>query len=103
MVFDEVWKLKNIEDVISNLHDTKSDYITDNKDIFYKHLNIGEQAVYQRWAESMNNRDSAEFKTYIIDMHKKIKLLMYNNREMVIETKKLQANKKPKTIKNNIK
>ena len=103
MVFDEVWKLKNIEDVISNLHDTKSDYITDNKDIFYKHLNIGEQAVYQRWAESMNNRDSAEFKTYIIDMHKKIKLLMYNNREMVIETKKLQANKKTKTIKNNIK
>ena len=90
MVFDQVWELKNIDDVISNLYDTKSDYITDNKDIFFKHLNPGEQLVYQRWATSNSNRDSAEFKSYIKDTHNKIKLLMYNKREMVITTKKLQ-------------
>ena len=94
MVFGEEWELKNIEDVITDLHDSKSDYIMDNKDIFYKHLNVGEQAVYARWAANNNNRDTAEFKEYITDIHKKIKLLMYNKREMVIETKKLQAIKK---------
>jgi hypothetical protein len=90
MVFDEEWELKNIEDVISNLHDTKSDFIMDNKDIFYKHLNVGEQIVYKRWAENNIDRNSDEFKIYIADMYKKIKLLMYNKREMVIATKKLQ-------------
>jgi len=94
MVFDKEWELRNIEDVITDLHDSKSDYIMDNKDIFYKHLNIGEQAVYARWVENNNNRDTAEFKEYITDIHQKIKLLMYNKREMVIETKKLQAIKK---------
>jgi hypothetical protein len=91
MVFDQVWELKNIEDVISNLYDTKSDYITDNKDLFYKHLNPGEQTVYQRWAESNNDRNTDEFKLYITDLRKKIKLLMYNKRDMVIATKKLQS------------
>ena len=91
MVFDEQWELRNIEDVISNLHDTKTDFITDNKDIFYKHLNIGEQAVYLRWEASMNNRNTAEYKEYITDTHNKIKLLMYNKREMVIATKKRRA------------
>jgi hypothetical protein len=91
MVFDQVWELKNTEEVINNLYDSKSDYITDNKDIFYKHLNIGEQAVYARWAASNNNRNTEEYKEYITDMHKKIKLLMYNKKDMVIATKKLQA------------
>jgi len=94
MVFNEQWELRNIDDVISDLHDAKTDYITDNKDIFYKHLNVGEQLVYSRWAASMNNRDSAEYKEYITDMHQKIKLLIYNKRDMVIATKKRQGIKK---------
>jgi len=103
MVFNQQWELMNIEDVITNLHDAKSDYIMDNKDIFYKHLNVGEQIVYGRWEENNNNRDSAEFKEYIADVHKKIKLLMYNKREMVIANKKLQKMKKNKISLNNIK
>jgi hypothetical protein len=94
MVFDEEWELNNIEDVISNLYDTNSKYITDNKDIFYEYLNLDEQIVYSRWAESNYDRESDEFKSYIAEMYKKIKLLMYNKRDMVLATKKLQAIKK---------
>ena len=101
MVFDEEWSLKNTEEVISNLYDTKTEYIMDNKDIFYKHLNVGEQAVYARWAESNNNRDTAEHKEYIRETHKKIKLLMYNKKDMVIATKKLQSNNNKKLQSNN--
>ena len=97
MVFDQEWELKNIEDVITDLHDTKTDYIMDNKDLFFKHLNVGEQAVYARWAANNNNRDTEEYKEYIKSTHKKIKLLMYNKREMVIANKKLQAMKKLNT------
>lgn len=94
MVYNQKWELKSIEEVISNLHDTKSDYIIENKDIFYEHLNINEQLVYARWAARLCNRNSAEYKEYITDMHKKIKLLMYNKRDMVLATKKLQQIKK---------
>jgi len=90
MVFDKVWELKNTDEVISNIYDTKSDFIRDNKDVFFDHLSVGEQAVYQRWENA--NKNTPEYKLYIDTMHEKIKLLLYNKRNMVIATKKLQAN-----------
>jgi hypothetical protein len=90
MVFDKVWTLKNADEVISNIYDTKSDYIKDNEDIFFNHLTVGEKLVYQRWVMADRNRDTEEYKTYIDTMHDKIKLLLYNKRNMVIATKKLQ-------------
>ena len=90
MVFDKVWELKNTDEVISNIYDTKSDYIKDNEDVFINHLSVGEKLVYQRWVLADRNRDTAEYKAYINSMHDKIKLLLYNKRNMVIETKKLQ-------------
>lgn len=89
MVYDTKWDLKNIEDVISNLYETKSEFITENKDIFYKHLNPGEKIVYERWAKCNMNRDSEDFKLYITNTREQIKLLLFNNRDMVIATKKL--------------
>jgi hypothetical protein len=90
MVFNKVWELKNTDEVISNIYDTKSDYIKDNEDVFINHLSVGEKLVYQRWVLADRNRDTAEYKAYINSMHDKIKLLLYNKRNMVIETKKLQ-------------
>jgi hypothetical protein len=91
MVYDNEWELKNIEDVISNLYNTKSDFITENKDIFYKHLNPGEKIVYERWAKCNNDRNTEDFKEYIENMHEQIKLLLFNKRDLVIATKKLQG------------
>jgi hypothetical protein len=90
MVFGDEWELKRIDDVINNLYDTKSNFITDNKEIFYKHLNVREQAVYLKWETNNNDRNTEEFKEYIYDLYSKIKLLMYNKKDMVIATKKLQ-------------
>jgi len=94
MVFDKEWELKNTDDVISNIYDTKCDFIRDNKDVFFDYLSVGEKAVYERWANADNNRNTAEYKAYINCMHEKLKLLLYNKRNMVIATKKLQSNKK---------
>jgi hypothetical protein len=94
MVYGTEWELKNIDDVISNLYDTKSDFITENKDIFYKHLNPGEKIVFERWAKCNNERDTEDFKNYIVDMYGQIKLLLFNKREITIATKKLQEMKK---------
>ena len=89
MVYDNEWTLKNIDDVVTNLYDTKSDFIMDNKEIFYKQLNPGEKIVYERWAIFNNNRDTKDFKDYIVGMHEQIKLLLFNKRTMVMATKKL--------------
>jgi phage FluMu protein Com len=94
MVFDKVWTLKNTDDIISNIYDTKSDFIKDNEDVFFNYLSVGEKLVYQRWVATDNDRNSKEYKIYIDGMHEKIKLLLYNKRDMVIATKKIQTNKK---------
>ena len=94
MVFDKVWELKNTDDVISNIYDAKSDFIRENKDVFFNYLSPGEKIVYDRWATADNNRNTAEYKVYINSMHDKLKLLLYNKREMVMATKKLQKNNK---------
>ena len=90
MVYDTEWTLKNTEDVISNLYDTKSDFIIENRDIFYKYLNPGEKIVYDRWATCNNDRNTEDFKEYITNMHEQIKLILFNKRNMVIATKKLR-------------
>jgi len=95
MVFDKVWSLKNTDDVISNIYETKSDFIKENKDVFFDHLSVGEKIVYERWATADNNRNTKEYKEYIDSMHDKIKLLLYNKRNIVI------ANKKRQNLKNN--
>ncbi len=87
MVFDKVWKLKNLDDIIKDLYDTKSNYITDNKDVFFDHLNIKEKIVYQRWENVINDKTSANYKKYYSNMHNNVKLMMFNNRDMVIATK----------------
>ncbi len=94
MVFDKVWKLKNLDDIIKDLYDNKSNYITENKDVFFDHLNIKEQIVYQRWVDTINDKTSANYKKYYCNMHDNVKLMMFNNREMVITTK----NNRPITI-----
>ena len=90
MVYGTDWQLQNIDDVINNLYDTNSDFITDNKDIFFEHLNLSEQIVYDRWARCNNNRNTEEFKKYITNMREQIKLLLYNKRNIVIANKKRQ-------------
>ncbi len=88
MVFENEWKLKNTEDVISNIHDVKSNIIVENKDLFFDKLNPSEQRNYNKWHKISNDKNNEEYNAYITNSFDSIKLLLFNKRNIVIETKK---------------
>ncbi len=90
MVFENEWKLKNTEDVISNIHDVKSNIIVENKDLFFDKLNPSEQRNYNKWHKISNDKNNEEYNAYITNSFDSIKLLLFNKRDIVIETKKKQ-------------
>ncbi len=90
MVFENGWKLKNTEDVISNIHDVKSSIISENKDLFFDKLNPSEQRNYIKWHKISNDKTNEEYNAYITNSFDSIKLLLFNKRNIVIETKKKQ-------------
>ncbi len=88
MVFDKVWQLKNTDDVIASLYDNKSDLLNDNKEFFFDRLSDPEKKVYIKWENYNNNRETPESKIFMKEAHEKIKLLLYNKKDMVIATRK---------------
>ncbi len=94
MVFDNVWQLKNTDEVIAKLYDNKSTFLNDNKEFLFNHLTEPEKKVYKRWEDYDNNRETPESKIFMKEAHERIKLLLYNKKDMVIATKKLHELKK---------
>ncbi len=90
MVFENEWKLRNIADVINNIHDVKSSIISENKDLFFDKLNPSEQRNYMKWYKISNDKNNEEYNAYITNSLDRIKLLLFNEKNMVIATRKKQ-------------
>jgi hypothetical protein len=88
MIYDKEWKIKNANVAIKELYDAKSNFITENINVFFNRLSIREQVVFQRWITLISDKTTNEYKKYYGDMLETIKYTLYNNKDMVIATKK---------------
>jgi len=80
MVFNgEQWNLQNREDVIDDLYCNNKDYIEQNVDDFVQNLTSFKDAALRRWLET--NDDNPK----ILRLKERIKLLLYNNRQIVLK------------------
>ncbi len=100
---NDKWILRNKDDVVSEMYDTKKDLIINNMEHTKKLLNNAQQKTLQRWLTSDENKDNdIKDKNSIEYVYESLKLLLYNLKDIPIETKnKLQQEKKQQlTIKN---
>ena len=80
MVYNgEQWNLQNREDVIDDLYCNNKDYIEQNVDDFVQNLTSFKEAGFRRWLET--NDDNPK----ILKLKERIKLLLYNNRKIVLK------------------
>ncbi len=103
MVYDnDKWVLRNKDDVVSEMYDTKKDLIINNMENTKKSLNDSQQKTLQRWLTSDENKDNNDKdKDSIEYVYESLKLLLYNLKNIPIETKnKLQKEGKQQLIKN---
>ena len=80
MVYNgEQWNLQDREDTIDDLYSTKKDYIEENLDNFVKNLTPSKEAALNRWLATDDNNPK------IIRLKERIKLLLYNNRKIILK------------------
>lgn len=92
MMYDgNKWTLTTKEKLIDTIYDDKKTYIEDNLEDFVNSLTISRRNALKRWL------DTEEDDEKIKDIKKRIKLLLYNNKNMIIENNKMIN--KTKTIK----
>ncbi len=90
--YDEMWNLKNKDDVVNDMYDTNRDYIIDNIEGINNFLNDGEKRALNRWLDSEKNKDKSEKdKKAIASTHDNLKLLLHNKRHIPIGTRKQKA------------
>jgi len=83
MMYDgKSWNLTIKEDLINRLYDDKKDYIEENVEDFVKFLTRSQKNALDRWA----NTDEEDNK--IKRLKERIKLLLYNSRDVPINTQK---------------
>lgn len=83
MMYDgKSWNLTIKEDLINRLYDDKKDYIEENVEDFVKFLTKSQKNALDRWA----NTDEEDKK--IKRLKERIKLLLYNSRDVPINTQK---------------
>ena len=88
MVYNKNWEVKNTADVVSDIYEERKNFIIDNKDVFYNLLDEGQKRSYNRWVKYDNDRSTAEAKQFILETFDKIKLLLFNKKNIPIDTKK---------------
>ncbi len=90
MVYDEnVWSLKNKDEVVSEMYDTNRDFILDNIESVDKLLNENERKSLQRWIDSDKNKGNSDKDKKAIDYTcEQLKLLLHNKRHIPLATKK---------------
>jgi hypothetical protein len=88
------WNLKTKEDVINMIYDDKKNYIEENLDDFVESLSDSRRKELQRWIDT-NDADPK-----ITRIKEEIKLLLYNKRDIVINTQNDLSKEKPKLIVN---
>ncbi len=89
MVYDkDNWILKNKDEIVSDMYDSKKDYIMENIEEINKSLNNGQQKTLKKWLDSDKNKDdNVNDKKSIEYVYDALKLLLYNSRHIAINTK----------------
>jgi hypothetical protein len=76
------WELVDKSELVDSIYNTKKDFIEENLDEFVNSLTNSQKNALERWME--NDEDDKKIKS----VKEKIKLLLYNKKDLVIETKK---------------
>lgn len=79
------WKAKNRNNVIDDLYEEKRDYIQNNADTYKEILGEKKYGVIKNFLD--DTKDSDDIDT--VEIKKDLKFLLFNNKYMVIERKKL--------------
>ena len=85
MVYDgEHWKLVQRDQLIDNMYQDKRDYIEENLEEFKESLSISKLKALKRWLESDEDDDKC-----IQKIKKDIELLLYNEKKIPLDTRKM--------------
>ena len=85
MMFDgKQWNLTFKEELIDRIYEDKKNYIEDNMELFVNSLPPSRKNALKRWIETSDENDKDP---KIKDIKEKIKLLLYNNRELITDSK----------------
>ncbi len=90
--YDDMWNLKNKDDLVNDMYDTNRDFIMENIEGINNFLNDGEKRSLNRWLDSEKNKDKSDKdKKAIACTHDNLKLLLHNKRHIPIGTRKQKA------------
>ncbi len=90
--YNDMWNLKNKDEVVSNMYDTNRDYIMENIEGINDYLNDGEKRALNRWIDSEKNKGKSDKDKKAIDCtYENLKLLLHNKRHIPIATRKQKA------------
>ncbi len=90
--YDDMWNLKNKDDVVNDMYDTNRDYIMENIEGISNLLNDGEKRALNRWLDSEKNKDKSDKDKKAIECtHENLKLLLHNKRHIPVGTRKQKA------------
>jgi len=87
MLFDGVnWTLTMKEDLINRIYEDKKNYIEENLDEFIDSLPLSRRKALERWLETDDENSK------ITEIKDQIKLLLYNKRNIPLETQSMIEN-----------
>tara|TARA_B110000908_G_C10091273_1_gene374126 strand:+ start:58 stop:309 length:252 start_codon:yes stop_codon:yes gene_type:complete len=82
MIYDgKEWTLTRKAELIERLYENKRDYIEDNMDEFIESLSHSQTKALERWLKTDDTHNK------IKEIKEKIKLLLYNKRDIIINKK----------------
>jgi hypothetical protein len=88
------WTLTTKEDLISKIYEDKKSYIEENLEEFVESLHPSRKRALARWLDT--DDDDKKVK----EIKENIKLLLYNSKNMIIDTKGITKSKSIKVLKN---
>lgn len=89
MYEDNKWKAITKTELIDKIYEDKKNYVEDNLNVFYNSLTQSQKNSLKRWTDINNDDDKR-----IIKIKEEIKLLLFNKKDIPINTKIKNNNKK---------
>ena len=88
MIYDgKEWKLKDKDTIIEDLYEKKYDFLDENFENIYNQLSESQQKAFKRFLDIHEKADTNKQSKKIIDKIKQdLKLLLYNNKKIPIDT-----------------
>lgn len=81
--WDGIWKVVDRDELVDDIYNGKRDFVVNNIDTFISRLDTYRRESLERWLEIEDDRDESLRQT-----KEDIKRLLYENRHLVIDTKK---------------